>query len=105
MAQWNPLLRSPNGPKQFGRINGVAVVTRFFCKKMYGGFCQAAKKSGRSNEVTVYYYQGGRFTVYKIYRISYKYTLYAQFRHDAILPGNGCNSVFFSNLTQSLFKS
>ena len=26
------------------------------------------------------------------------------FRHDAILPVNGCNTVFFINLTQSLFK-
>ena len=25
----------------------------FFLKKMYGGFCQAAKKSGRNNEVAV----------------------------------------------------
>ena len=43
-----------NGPKKFGRINGVAVLTKgFFYKKMYGGYCQAAKKSARNNEVTV----------------------------------------------------
>ena len=27
------------------------------------------------------------------------------FRHDAILPANGCNTVFFINITQNLFKS
>ena len=50
-----PLLRSPMGQKKFCRINGVAVFTRvfFFYKKMYGGFCQAAKYSGRNNEVAV----------------------------------------------------
>ena len=32
----------------------LAVLTRvFFYGKMYGGFCQAAKKSGRNSEVTV----------------------------------------------------
>ena len=80
MAQWNPVSTVTKWSKQFGRINGVAVVTTFSYKKMYGGFCQAAKKSGRSNEVNVYYYQGGRFTVYKIYRISYEYILYAKFQ-------------------------
>ena len=43
--QWNPVNTVTNGPKKFGHINGVAVLTRvFFYKKMYGGFCQAAKK-------------------------------------------------------------
>ena len=43
-----PLIRSPMGPKTFGRVNGVAILTTvFFYKKMYGGFCQAAKKRGR----------------------------------------------------------
>ena len=43
-----------NGPKKFAGINGVVVLTRvFFYEKMYGGFCQVAKKSGRNNEVTV----------------------------------------------------
>ena len=32
----------------------MAVLTKgFFYKKMYGGYCQAAKKSARNNEVTV----------------------------------------------------
>ena len=30
-----------------------AVLYSLFYKKMYGGFCQAAKKSGSNNEVTV----------------------------------------------------
>ena len=30
-----------------------AVLTRVFYEKIYGGFCQAAKKSGRNNEVAV----------------------------------------------------
>ena len=50
------LIRSvvTNGPKKFGRINGVAVLTTgFFYKKMHGGFCQAAKKFGRNNEVAM----------------------------------------------------
>ena len=39
-----PLIRPPLGQKKNGRINGVAVLTTvFFYKKMYGGFCQAAK--------------------------------------------------------------
>ena len=43
--QWNPVNTVTNGPKKIGHINGVAVLTRvFFYKKMYGGFCQAAKK-------------------------------------------------------------
>ena len=42
-----------NGPKRFGRINLVAVLTTVFYKKIYGGFCQAAKKSGRNNKETV----------------------------------------------------
>ena len=37
-----------SGPKKFGHIN-----KGFFNKKMYGGFCQAAKKSGHNNKVTV----------------------------------------------------
>ena len=42
-------------PTKFDRINGVAALTRvfFFYKKMYGGFCRVAKKSGRNDEVTV----------------------------------------------------
>ena len=39
--------------KKIGSINGVPLLTRVFYKKMYGDFCQAAKKSGRNNEVTV----------------------------------------------------
>ena len=35
-------------PKNIGRINDG-----FFYKKMYGGFCQAAKKSVRNNDVAV----------------------------------------------------
>ena len=42
-----PLIRSPKGQKN------LAVSTRVFYKKMYGGFGQAAKKSGHNNKVTV----------------------------------------------------
>ena len=52
--QWNPVNTVTNGPKKFGHINaGVAVLTRVFNKKMYGRFCQVAKKSGCNNEVAV----------------------------------------------------
>ena len=43
-----PLIRSPMGQKKFGRINDG-----FFYKKMYGGFCKAARKRRRDNEVAV----------------------------------------------------
>ena len=43
LVQWNPVNTVTNGPKTFGRIN-----KGFFNKKMHGGFCQAAKKSGRN---------------------------------------------------------
>ena len=46
--QWNPVNTVTNGSKNFGRINEGC-----FYKKMYGGFCQAAKKSGRITEVAV----------------------------------------------------
>ena len=42
-----PSVRPPLRQKQ------LAVLTRMFYKKIYGGFCQAAKKSGRNNEVAV----------------------------------------------------
>ena len=42
---WNPVNTVTNEPKHFARINGVAVLTRVFEKKKYGGFCQAAKKN------------------------------------------------------------
>ena len=49
-----PLKRSALGQKK------LAVLTRvFFHKKMYGDFCQAAKKSGRNDEVAVLQ-RGGR---------------------------------------------
>ena len=48
ILQWNAVNTISNGPKTLGRIN-----EGFFNKKTYGGFCQAAKKSGRNNEVTV----------------------------------------------------
>ena len=51
--QWNPVNTVTNGPNTFGRVNGVAILTRVFYKKMYGGFCQAAKKSSRNDEVAV----------------------------------------------------
>ena len=35
-----------------GRINGVAALTGFYYKKMYGHFA-GTKKSGRNNEVAV----------------------------------------------------
>ena len=34
-------------------VNGVAILTRVFTKKVYGGVCQAAKKSSRNDEVAV----------------------------------------------------
>ena len=51
-VQWNPVGTVTNGPKTIGRINEgffcfffvVLFVVFFFYKKMYGGFCQAAKK-------------------------------------------------------------
>ena len=45
--QRNPVNAVTNGPKTFGCINKV------FYKKMYGRFCQAAKKSGCNNKVAV----------------------------------------------------
>ena len=42
-----PFIRSPMGQKNFAYLRG------FFIKEMYGSFYQAAKKSGRNNEVTV----------------------------------------------------
>ena len=43
--QWNSVNAVTIGPKEFGRINGVAVLTRFFFyKKMYGGFLTGAPK-------------------------------------------------------------
>ena len=39
MYSGTPLIQSPMGPKEIGPIN-----EGFFYKKMYGGFCQAAKK-------------------------------------------------------------
>ena len=53
------LIWSPMGQKNFSRINEGF----FFYKKMYGSFCQAAKRSGRNNEVTV----RRCFTVHCIY--------------------------------------
>ena len=38
-VKWNPVNTVTNGPKTIGRIN-----EGFFYKKMYGGFCQVAKK-------------------------------------------------------------
>ena len=35
-----------------GRINGVATLTEFYCKKMYGHFA-GTKKSGRNNKAAV----------------------------------------------------
>ena len=51
--QWNPVNTVTNGPNTFGRVNRVAILTRVFYKKVYGGFCQAAKKSSRNDEVAV----------------------------------------------------
>ena len=45
-----------NGPKNFGRI-----IEGFFSKKMYGGFCQAAKKK-------LPRYRGGRITEVAVMR-------------------------------------
>ena len=47
------LITVTNGPNTFGRVNGVAILTRVFYKKVYGGFCQAAQKSSRNDELTV----------------------------------------------------
>ena len=39
---------------KIGCINRLAILMRvFFNKKMYGSFCQAAKKSGHNNKVTL----------------------------------------------------
>ena len=52
--QCNPVNTATNRPKKIGRINVVTVLTRVFIQEnVPGGFCQAAKKSGRSNEVAV----------------------------------------------------
>ena len=46
ILQWNPLNTVANGAKKIGRINGVAVLTRFFFyKKMYGNNARRPKKS------------------------------------------------------------
>ena len=59
--QWNPVNTVTTGPKQFGHINGVAVLTRvFFTRKCMAVFTKRPKKSGRNNEVTRPYYRGGR---------------------------------------------
>ena len=44
---------SVNTVTNVGCINRVAVLTRVFYKKMYGGFCQVAKKNYPNNEVAV----------------------------------------------------
>ena len=50
--KWNPVNTAIIGPKMIGRINGVAVLTRFFHKKKYMVvFATQPKKSGRNNEV------------------------------------------------------
>ena len=41
-----PLVRSSMGQKIFAILMGWRYYWGFFYKKMYGGFCQAAKKSG-----------------------------------------------------------
>ena len=48
-VQWNPVYKVTNRPKKF------CILTRIFYQRkvLYGSFCQAAKKSGRNNEVTV----------------------------------------------------
>ena len=46
--QWNPVNTVTNGPKKFGRINGVAVLTRgFFIRKCMAVFARRPKNSGR----------------------------------------------------------
>ena len=42
-------------PKKNGCINGVAVLTRFLNKKMYGSFCQVAKKVVVTTRLLYYY--------------------------------------------------
>ena len=54
------------GQKKFARIN-----VGFFYKKLYVGFYQAAKKSGRNNEVAV---RRG-FTVTRIRDTNYRHAL------------------------------
>ena len=47
--KWKPVNTVTNGPNK-----NLAVLTRgFLDKKMYTSFCQAAKKSGRNNMVTI----------------------------------------------------
>ena len=45
--QWNPVNKVTNGPKKFGHINGVAVLTKVFYQKMYGCFYQVANETVR----------------------------------------------------------
>jgi len=54
IIQYNSINTVTNGPKKFGCINRVAILSRVFYKRMYGGFCQVAKKKTiLINEVAV----------------------------------------------------
>ena len=44
-VQWNPINTATNGPKNIGRINTVAVLTRgFFTRKCMAVFARQPKK-------------------------------------------------------------
>ena len=50
-----PLIRSPMGPKTFGRVNGVAILTRvfFFTRKCMVVFVRLPKKEAVRRGFTV----------------------------------------------------
>ena len=51
--QWNPVNTVTNGPTKFGRINGVATLTRVFLQENVWRLLPGGQKSGRNDEVTV----------------------------------------------------
>ena len=48
-----PLIWPPLGQKKLAILTGWQYYRGIFYKKMYGSFCQAAKKSGHNNGVAV----------------------------------------------------
>ena len=53
LLQWNPVYTVTSGPKTFGRIIGVAVLTRVVLQENVWWFLPGGQKGGRNNEVTV----------------------------------------------------
>lgn len=54
VLQWNPVNKTTFGPRKFGRINGVAVLTGFSNKRLCGVLICSGHKKG------VVVLQGGR---------------------------------------------